>query len=79
MANSWAVGFSEPSKLQAEMWPAALIQLGGIDLHPTPDATGVDLNTTFRQEFGNVLVSERVSQVPSDAQKQSPRQGNGAL
>jgi hypothetical protein len=40
----------------------------GIGLHPAPDATGIDLNTTFRQELGNVFVGERISQVPSDAQ-----------
>src|SRR4051794_22048415 len=49
------------------MRAAAPVQFGGIDLHPPPDATGVDLYAPFRQQLGNVLVGERISQVPTDA------------
>jgi hypothetical protein len=49
------------------MGAAAPVQFGGIDLHPPPDATGVHLDATFRQQLGNVLVGERISQVPTDA------------
>src|SRR5499427_8355794 len=49
------------------MGAAAPVQFGGIDLHPPPDATGVHLHAAFRQQLGNVLVGERISQVPTDA------------
>src|SRR5215469_7550600 len=48
------------------MRPAALVQLRPIGLHPTAYATGVDLYAAFRKQFGNVLVRQRVSQIPPD-------------
>ena len=52
-----------------QMWPAALIQLRRIRLYPAPDATGIHGNAAFQQKFGDVLVRERVSQIPADAKQ----------
>lgn len=51
------------------MRSAALIQLRTIDLHPAPDATGVNRHAAVRQEFGHVLVGQGISQIPADAQQ----------
>src|SRR6516162_11775169 len=50
------------------MGSTAFVQLGSISLYPAPDATGVYGNAAFGQKLGNVLVRERISQVPADAQ-----------
>src|ERR1051326_893602 len=47
---------------------AALVQLGGVSLNPTPNATGVHFHAAFRQEFRDVLVRKRVAKVPPHAQ-----------
>jgi hypothetical protein len=38
-------------------------------LHPAPDATGVNGNAPFQQNFGDVLVGQRVAEVPANAQQ----------
>ena len=48
------------------MGPAALVQFGRIGLHPAPDA-GVNGNAPFRQQLGNVLLGQGISQVPTHA------------
>jgi hypothetical protein len=47
-----------------QVGPAALIYLRCIGLHPAPDATGVKGNASFQQKFGDVLVGQRVAEVP---------------
>src|SRR5712691_9777094 len=51
-----------------QMRPATLVQLGCICLHPTPNATGVHLDATFGDQFADVLVRERIAQIPAHAQ-----------
>jgi hypothetical protein len=43
------------------MAPAAFVQPGSIGLHPAPDAGGMNGDAAFRQKFGNVFVSQRIS------------------
>ena len=50
------------------MRSAALVQLGCVCLHPAPNATGVHLHATFGYQLGDVLVGERIPQVPAHAQ-----------
>jgi hypothetical protein len=47
------------------MRSAAFVQLVCIGLHPAPNATGIHLDTTFGQQFGDVLVGERLLQIPA--------------
>ena len=47
---------------------AAFVQLGRVRLYPPPDAAGVNFDPAFRQEFGDVLVGNRVSEIPTYAQ-----------
>jgi predicted enzyme related to lactoylglutathione lyase len=50
------------------MRSAAFVQLGRIGLHPTPDAAGVHFDTTLGHQFGDVLVGERIPEIPAHAQ-----------
>src|SRR5258708_7406875 len=50
------------------MRSAAFVQLGCIGLHPAPNAAGIHLDTTFGQQFGDVLVGERIPEIPAHAQ-----------
>ena len=49
------------------MRPAALFQFRYIRLHRVPDATGIDEQPSFPQNFGDVRAGERVTQVPTYA------------
>src|SRR3984957_7764747 len=51
-----------------QVWSAALVQLRCICLHPTPNAAGVHLNTPFGHHFADVLIGERVAEIPAHAQ-----------
>src|SRR5215469_10247971 len=51
------------------MRPAASVQLRSIGLDPAPDATGIHLDTALGQELRDVLVGQRIPQIPTDAQK----------
>jgi hypothetical protein len=50
------------------MRSAAFVQLGCIGLHPAPNAAGIHPDTTFGQQFGDVLVGERIPEIPAHAQ-----------
>src|SRR5260370_11995885 len=50
------------------MRSAAFVQFGCIGLHPAPNAAGIHLDTTFGQQFGDVLVGERIPEIPAHAQ-----------
>ena len=50
------------------MRAAAFVQLGGIGLHPAPNAAGIHLDTAFRQQLGDVLVRQRIPEIPAHAQ-----------
>src|SRR6266850_6093621 len=50
------------------MRSAAFVQLGCVCLHPTPNAAGIHLHTTFGYQLGDVLVGERIPEVPAHAQ-----------
>src|SRR3989442_15269595 len=50
------------------MRSAAFVQLGCIRLHPSPNAAGIHLDTTFGNQLGDVLVGERIPEIPSHAQ-----------
>src|SRR5580704_11611090 len=50
------------------MRSAAFVQLRCIGLHPAPNATGVHLDATFGHQFGDVLVGERIPEIPAHAQ-----------
>src|SRR6202043_735804 len=54
------------SRLQ--MRPAAFVQLGCVCLYPAPNAAGIHLDTTFGYQLGDVLVGERIPEVPAHAQ-----------
>jgi hypothetical protein len=47
---------------------AAFVQLGCIGMYPAPNAAGIHLDTTFSHHFGDVLVGERIPEIPSHAQ-----------
>src|SRR5712664_740122 len=50
------------------MRSAAFVQLRCIRLNPTPNAAGIHLDTTFGYQFGDVLVGERIPEIPAHAQ-----------
>src|SRR5258705_3383267 len=50
------------------MRSAAFVQLGCVCLHPTPNAAGIHLHTTFGYQLGDVLVGERIPEIPAHAQ-----------
>src|ERR1035438_2206654 len=50
------------------MRPAAFVQLGCICLHPTPNATGIHIHTTFHHQLRDMFVRQRISEIPSHAQ-----------
>ena len=50
------------------MWPAAFVQFGCVGLDPAPDTTWIYDHAAFCQKLGNVLIGERISEVPADAQ-----------
>ena len=47
----------------------SLIQFGCIGLDPAPDAAAIDVKTSLGQQFGDVLVSERISQIPTHCEQ----------
>ena len=47
-----------------EMRLATLVQFRRVDLYPTPDTTGIHFQAPLSQEFGDMLVGQRISQVP---------------
>jgi hypothetical protein len=51
------------------MLTTSLVQLWRIRLDPTPDAAGIYRYAPFHHDLGNMLVSQRISKVPSHAQK----------
>src|SRR6266404_2357593 len=51
---------------------AAFVQLGCIYLHPSPNAAGIHLDTMFGHQLGDVLVGERIPQIPAHARITSP-------
>jgi hypothetical protein len=38
------------------------------DRHPAPNATGIHLDTAFGHQLGELLVGERISEIPAHAQ-----------
>jgi hypothetical protein len=62
--------FVDPIALigRLKMRSAAFVQLWRICLHPAPNATGVQLDTTFGHQFADVLVGERIAEIPAHAQ-----------
>ena len=50
-----------------KMWPATFVQLRRIGLHPTPNATGSYLDTTFGQQLRDMFVRQRISKIPAHA------------
>src|SRR5437016_2493944 len=50
------------------MRSAAFVQLGRVGLHPSPNAAGIHLDTTLGHQLGDVLVGERISEIPAHAQ-----------
>jgi hypothetical protein len=48
--------------------PAPFVQLRRVGLHPAPNAAGIDLNTAFRYQLGDVFVGERITEIPTHAQ-----------
>jgi hypothetical protein len=54
------VAFIGPSQVRA----ATPVQFRPVDLHPAPDATGVDEQTAFERHLGHVRKPDRKSQVP---------------
>jgi hypothetical protein len=63
------VGLIDPIALidRLQIRTAAFVQLGCIRLHPTPNATGVYLYATFGHQLGDVLVGQRVLEIPTHA------------
>src|SRR5215472_7778119 len=55
------------SRLQ--MLTTSLVQLWRVRLHPTPDAAGIYRYAPFRYDLGDMLVSQRISKVPTHTQK----------
>src|SRR5215472_13067693 len=51
------------------MLTTSLVQLWRICLHPTPDAAGIYRYAPFRYDLGDMLVSQRISKVPTHRQK----------
>src|SRR3982074_1992997 len=47
---------------------AAFVQRRCVCLHPAPNAAGIHLHTTLGYQLGDVLVGERIPQVPTHAQ-----------
>jgi hypothetical protein len=43
-----------------QMWATSLVQLRCVCLHPAPYAAGIHGKSPFRQQFGHMLVSQRV-------------------
>jgi len=50
------------------MRSAAFVQFGCVCLHPAPNTTGIHLDTAFGQQLGDVLLGERIPEVPAHAQ-----------
>src|SRR5712664_3455091 len=50
------------------MRSAAFVQLRCIGLHPAPNAAGIHLDTPFGHQFGDVLVRQRIPEIPAHAQ-----------
>src|SRR6266849_4665062 len=47
---------------------AALFKKKNIGLDPSPNAAGIHLDTTFGHQLGDVLVGERIPEIPAHAQ-----------
>ena len=64
------IGLVDPIALvrRLQMRSAAFVQLRCIGLHPAPNAAGIHLDTTFGQQLGDVLLGERIPEVPAHAQ-----------
>jgi hypothetical protein len=64
------IGLVDPIALvrRLEMRPAAFVQLGCICLHPAPNAAGIHLDTRFGHQLGDLLVGERIAELPANAQ-----------
>src|SRR5215469_15525431 len=52
-----------------QMRATALVQLRRISLDPAPDTTGVHFDATVRQQFSDMLVSQRITEIPADAEE----------
>jgi hypothetical protein len=50
------------------MRSAAFVQLGCIGLHPAPNTAGIHLDAAFGHQLGDVLVGERIPEIPAHAQ-----------
>jgi hypothetical protein len=50
-----------------QMRPTAFVQLKCIRLHPTPNATGIHLHTTFSQQLRDMFIRQRISEIPAHA------------
>jgi hypothetical protein len=48
-----------------QMRATSLVQLRCLCLHPAPHGAGIQGKSPFRQQFGHMLVSQRVSQIPT--------------
>jgi hypothetical protein len=52
----------------ASVWvrrAAAIVQLGRIGLHPAPNTARVHFDTKFGRQLGDVLVGERIPEIPA--------------
>ena len=65
------IGFVDAVALlgRFQMRTAAPVQFGCIRLHPTPDAAGVDEQTAFCQNLGQMHVREWIAQIPTHRQQ----------
>src|SRR5882724_8245367 len=64
------IGLVDPIAVigRLQMRSAAFVQLGCIYLHPAPNAARIHLDATFGHQLGDVLVGERISEIPAHAQ-----------
>src|SRR5260370_24012467 len=70
LACTLYIGLVDPIALvrRLEMRSAAFVQLRCIGLHTAPHTAGIHLDTTFGHQFGDVLVGERIPEIPAHAQ-----------
>jgi hypothetical protein len=52
-----------------EVWPASFLQFRCIALDPTVDGGVIDVQTPLQHHFLQIAVTERVPQIPADAQQ----------
>ena len=51
------------------MRPAAFVEFWCICLDPAPNATGIHFHTPFLHDFRDMLVGQRIPEIPTDAQQ----------